>query len=90
MIASSEMQSTTSKYGVIKAMVEDTKNIVDTSILMVEHADKERGLYSLQPTPASLAEYPKFSGKDTQSFFNFEGKMRRCLKSNRVSSSEAT
>jgi hypothetical protein len=29
-------------------------------------------------------EYPKFAGLDNQCFFQFEEKMRRCLKSNKV------
>ena len=84
MVSSSDLQSSTSNYGVIKTLVEDTRDIVDQAIMVVELADKERGLFTLQPAPVSLAEYPKFAGKDAQCFFTFEEKMRRCLKANRV------
>ena len=57
---------------------------MEAAIIMVERADRDRCLYTLQPAPTSLAEYPKFSGKDSQCFFTFEEKVRRCLKSNRV------
>jgi len=73
-----------SDYGVIKKLVEDTRDIVEAAIIMVERADRDRCLYTLQPAPTSLAEYPKFGGKDAQCFFTFEEKVRRCLKSNRV------
>ena len=65
MVASSELTSSSSKYGVVKVLVEDARNIVNAAVMMVEQADRVRGLYTLQPAPASLAEYPKFSGKDT-------------------------
>ena len=90
MVASSQLQSSTPEYGVIKALVEDTRNIVDAAIIMVEQADRDRGLYTLQPAPTSLAEYPKFGGKDSQCFFTFEEKVRRCLKSNRVPQRDQT
>ena len=51
---------------------------------MVEAEDRSRGLYTLQAAPASLLEYPKFSGKDAQCYFNFEEKIHRCLNSNKV------
>ena len=50
----------------------------------MESEDRARGLYTLQLAPASLLEYPKFSGRDRQCYFIFEEKVIRCLKSNKV------
>jgi hypothetical protein len=64
--------------------LEQTKASIDNAIAAVEAEDKRRGLYSLQTVPISLMEYPKFAGLDNQCLFQFEEKMRRCLKSNKV------
>ena len=56
-----------------------------TSVIqIVEAEDIARGLYALQVAPASLLEYPKFAGCDTQCYFTFEEKVIHCLKSNKV------
>ena len=47
MVSSSQLQSSTSDYGVIKKLVEDTRNIVEAAIIMVEQADRDRCLYTL-------------------------------------------
>ena len=39
LVASSELTNPTSRYGVIKGLVEDTSTIVEAAIIMVEQAD---------------------------------------------------
>ena len=82
--ANDELSSSGSKYLDICGYIQETKVSVDSAIATVVAEDKRRGLYSLQIAPVSLMEYPKFAGLDSQCFFQFEEKMMRCLKSNRV------
>ena len=53
MVASSELHDDTSNFGVVKALVDKTRDIVESSIMAVEHLDRERCLYTLQPAPVS-------------------------------------
>ena len=80
-LAVGDLSSSSSRYNKVRLLdVEGTKDYVTSAMQVFEAEDRSTGLY----TPASLLEYPKFSGKDAQFYFNFEEKIRRCLKFNKV------
>ena len=65
-LVSAELSSSGSQYNEVRQLVEGTKEHVTSAMQTVEAEDRVRGLYTLQVTPASLLEYPKFSGRDSQ------------------------
>ena len=50
----------------------------------LEEQDQMRNLFTLDDKPASLMDYPSFAGKDQQCYFQYEEKMTRALKVNKV------
>ena len=83
-LATSNLNSSGSRYLAVKTWVEDRKNEVTDAIQTVEAEDRARGLYTLQSSPTSLLEYQTFSGNDSQCFFTFKENFLRCFKSNKV------
>jgi hypothetical protein len=69
-LATSELNTSGSRYLTVKTWVEDTKDEVIGAMQTVEAEDRARGLYTLQTAPTSLLEYPKFSGNDSQCYFS--------------------
>ena len=65
-LASGELTSSASQYNEVRQLVEGTKYHVTSAMQVVEAEDRSRGLYAVQAAPASLLEYPKFSGRDVQ------------------------
>ena len=78
-LVSAELSSSRSRYNEVRQLVDGTKEHVTSAMQTVEAEDRARGLYSLQVAPASLLEYPKFSGRDSECYFNFKEKVIRCL-----------
>ena len=50
----------------------------------IEEQDQKRNLFTLEDRPASLMDYPSFAGKDKECYFQFEEKMTRALRVNKV------
>jgi hypothetical protein len=71
-LVSGELSRSGSRYNEVRQLVESTKEHVTSAMQTVETEERARGLYTLQVTPASLLEYPKFSGRDSQCYFSFE------------------
>ncbi len=53
-------------------------------MIELKREDRSRNLFTLEERPASLMDYPSFGGKDWQCYFQYEEKMVRALKTNKV------
>ena len=53
-------------------------------IAELEEQDQKRNLFTLEDKPASLMDYPSFGGKDQECYLQFEEKMIRALRVNKV------
>ena len=53
-------------------------------IAELEEQDQKRNLFTLEDRPASLMDYPSFAGKDQECYFQYEEKMTRALRVNKV------
>ena len=71
-------------YTLSKAALDSAAGELEFTIEQMEHEDKERGLYSLNPGKAANLTYPTFSGADTEDFFKFKKEMENCFRGNRV------
>ena len=50
----------------------------------LEEQDQKRNLFTLEDRPASLMDYPSLAGKDQECYFQYEEKMTRALRVNKV------
>ena len=49
----------------------------------IKEQERDRNLGTLEKTPTSLMDYPKFKGQDSHCYFKWDRKMIRAFKTNR-------
>ena len=81
---SNQVNDPSSDFKKLEKEVEKFAKKFETVMAELEEQDQERNLFTLEERPASLMDYPRFSGKDKQCYFQFEEKMTRALRVNKV------
>ena len=80
----SQLSSPGSVFKNLESEIEEFDEKFEDVMIELRREDKSRNLFTLEERPASLMEYPLFGGKDWQCYFQYEEKMIRALKINKV------
>ena len=80
----SQVSTPDSDFQRLKKEVKDFEKDLVRTIGTIKNQDEERNLGSLEKAPTSLMDYPHFGGLESQCFFQWEEKMVRALRTNKV------